>query len=126
MRHAAPSSWWKTRPTCARSPCDSCAPWDTPCSTPPDAKAALQLLTDHPDISLLFSDVVLGSGMNGIELAQAAQRLRPGLPVLLASGYEGGGLPHEPAQSSAPYELLRKPYQREQLTEAVQRILRLD
>lgn len=92
----------------------------------PDAKAALQLLTDHPDISLLFSDVVLGSGMNGIELAQAAQRLRPGLPVLLASGYEGGGLPHEPAQSSAPYELLRKPYQREQLTEAVQRILRSD
>jgi len=82
-----------------------------------DGERALAVLRDHPEISLLFSDVILGSGMNGNELARAAQRLRPNLPTLLTSGYE-----HPDAQLDAPgakLALLRKPYQREELALAI-------
>jgi PAS domain S-box len=85
------------------------------------AHEALKLLAANPAVDLLFSDVMLGSGMNGVELAHEARRLRPGLAVLLTSGYRGRQ--DEPEDSATPFELLRKPYRREQLVEAVRRTL---
>jgi PAS domain S-box-containing protein len=51
------------------------------------AADALPILkgTDPPDV--LLTDVVLGTGMNGIDLADAARVFRPGLPVIFMSGY---------------------------------------
>jgi len=79
-----------------------------------DADQALGILRTHPDIDLLFSDVVLGSGMTGVDLASEALRLNPGLPVLLTSGYE-----HAMLDDDAPFPLLRKPYSREDFAAAV-------
>ena len=86
------------------------------------AREALDLLIAKPDVDLLFSDVVLGSGMDGTELAREARRIRPNLPILLASGYQGSGdrRREEPGET---FELLRKPYRREQLTGAIRRLL---
>jgi len=86
------------------------------------AREALDLLIAKPDVDLLFSDVVLGSGMDGTELAREARRIRPNLPILLASGYQGLGdrRREEPGET---FELLRKPYRREQLTGAIRRLL---
>jgi PAS domain S-box-containing protein len=83
-----------------------------------DAEAALVELEREPAIAVLFSDVMLGPGMDGRRLAEEARKLRPGLAVLLASGYE------QSAESAvdAP-ELLRKPYRREQLAAALERVL---
>ena len=83
-----------------------------------DAAQALQHLHDDTAIALLFSDVVLGGGANGIELAQMARTLRPALPVLLTSGYELGSsdMPHE-------FPLLRKPYRKEELASAAREVL---
>jgi len=87
-----------------------------------DAREALELLRARPEVGLLFSDVVLGTGLNGIELAHEARRLRPGLPVLLTSGYE-----REAADGAdAPYELLPKPYRREELAQAVRTVIGRD
>src|SRR5215212_4293928 len=47
---------------------------------------ALKLLQAHPEIEVLFADVRM-SGMSGTELAEAAQRLRPDLKIVLTSGY---------------------------------------
>jgi CheY-like chemotaxis protein len=47
---------------------------------------ALKLLQAHPEIEVLFSDVRM-PGMSGTELAEAAQRLRPDLRIVLTSGY---------------------------------------
>jgi CheY-like chemotaxis protein len=83
------------------------------------AEQALDLLQQHDDIALLFSDVVLGSGMNGGDLARAALQLRPGLPTLLTSGYE-----HDvPLGDSGALPLLGKPYRREDLSDAVRQAL---
>ena len=87
------------------------------------AAGALAELRNHPDIDLLFSDVVLGNGMTGAELAKAARELRPGLPVLLTSGYERGSLDAEDL-SAQGVELLRKPYRIEQLSAALRGALK--
>jgi PAS domain S-box-containing protein len=83
-----------------------------------DAEAALRELAREPGIAVLFSDVMLGPGMDGRALADEVRRRRPEVAVLLASGYEqtadaGGGA----------HELLRKPYRREQLAAALDKVL---
>lgn len=88
-----------------------------------NAEQALTQLAEHPDIDLLFSDVMLGSGMDGHELAAVARQQRPDLPVLLTSGYDDSQARMRPA-TPARFELLRKPFRREQLAAAVQRRLR--
>ncbi|QCG91127.1 response regulator [Azospirillum sp. TSH100] len=53
-----------------------------------NAEEALGLLTDGDlRIDILFSDVVMPGPMNGVDLAHTARRLRPGLPVVLTTGY---------------------------------------
>jgi CheY-like chemotaxis protein len=84
-----------------------------------NATAAMERLRDDPTIALLFSDVMLGAGMNGKELAAAARLAHPQLAVLLTSGYEDT----VPTGEAEAFELLRKPYQREQLATALQRSL---
>jgi PAS domain S-box-containing protein len=84
------------------------------------AEEALGLLHGGVRIELLFSDVVLGSGMTGVDLAREARRLRPGLPVLLASGYEHAMLDGEAHDS---LDLLRKPYSRVDFANAIRRVL---
>src|SRR3954466_6784929 len=49
---------------------------------------ALIILQAHPEIEVLFADVRM-PGMSGTELAEAAQRLRPDLRIVLTSGYVG-------------------------------------
>lgn len=88
------------------------------------AGAALRELEADDRIALLFTDVLLGEGGNGKELAAAALRLRPDLPILLTSGFEKPPSPSRQARNEpAPFDLLRKPYRREQLLIAVRAAL---
>ena len=86
------------------------------------AAEALALLQDDPEIALLFTDIMLGKGLDGNELAAAARKLRPGIAVLMTSGYNDPKAGVDGDRDS-PFELLRKPYRREQLGEAVWRSL---
>lgn len=70
-----------------------------------DASQGLSVLQSH-HVDLLFSDVVMPGGMNGVQLALAARDLRPDLAIILASGYPESALPDLPAD----IPLLRKPY----------------
>lgn len=65
-----------------------------------------------PDI--LLTDVVLGSGMNGIDLADAARRARPKLAVIFMSGYAAiAEAQQRIRETGAP--LLSKPFTSPQL-----------
>ena len=80
-----------------------------------DALEALALLRRGEHFDVMFSDIVMPGGMNGIELAQAARRLRPTLPVLLATGYAGtvaGSAEHG-------FEVMSKPYDQAMLTRRI-------
>jgi CheY-like chemotaxis protein len=52
-----------------------------------DGAAGLNIVNSTARIDLLVSDVGLPGGMNGRQLADAARQRRPGLKVLLITGY---------------------------------------
>ncbi|HKS89191.1 MAG TPA: response regulator [Stellaceae bacterium] len=84
---------------------------------------ALRLLLAHPDmaIDLLFTDVVMPGRLDGIDLADAARSLRPGLPVLFATGFASLVRPNRDTEMHGP--VLRKPYRPTQLRRAIAALL---
>ena len=52
----------------------------------PDARDALRHLLSGADVDVLFTDLDLGSGMDGAALAQLAREMRPTLPIVYTSG----------------------------------------
>lgn len=73
------------------------------------AAAGLAMLDSHPEIALLFSDIGLPGGMNGRQLADAAQKRRPHLKVLLTSGYAQHAVVHG-GRLDPGVQLLSKPF----------------
>jgi signal transduction histidine kinase len=90
----------------------------TACSS---AEQALLVLQGEQAFDLLLSDIALGPGMRGTELAHQAQAGRPGLSVLLMSGFSEELLQAD-RESPPGWELLRKPYGREELADAIARL----
>jgi PAS domain S-box-containing protein len=82
------------------------------------AASALKVLSGDQKIDLLFTDVVMPGGMNGIDLAGRALELRTGLKVLFASGYASTF--H--TTGNVPGDLLQKPYRDEDLRRALNRM----
>jgi CheY-like chemotaxis protein/anti-sigma regulatory factor (Ser/Thr protein kinase) len=81
---------------------------------------AMDLLRQDARADLLFTDVIMPGGMNGLELVEQARALRPGLPVLVTTGYmdelpQGG--------RSGGLNVLAKPYRQEDLLERVRKAL---
>jgi CheY-like chemotaxis protein len=85
------------------------------------ANDALVVLNEHTGIDLLFTDVVLPGGLDGIELAQRARLIRPSIRILIASGFPGRQM-DDPALQGLPF--LPKPYSQADLSRAVRLSLR--
>jgi PAS domain S-box-containing protein len=88
------------------------------------ADAALELLAKHDEVRLLFADIVLPSGMDGVELTAQATRLHPKLAALLTSGFpdtRGTGANERLAELGC--RLLGKPYRQDELAYAVREAL---
>ena len=67
------------------------------------AEEALRLLRDGAAIDLLVTDHLM-PGMSGADLAREARPLRPGLPVLIVSGYaEVDGLAPDLPRLAKPF-----------------------
>ncbi|HEX4095738.1 MAG TPA: response regulator, partial [Caulobacteraceae bacterium] len=87
--------------------------------TAANAQAALDRLEAGEQIDLLFSDVVMPGGCNGVELARRARTMRPDLKVLLTSGYVGEAA----AMTAEAFELIDKPYEQATLAARLAKIL---
>ncbi len=83
-----------------------------------DGIIAMGILQAQPDIDLLFTDIVMPGGMNGLDLSQAACALNPDLKVIHASGYPQGALPHEQIELIRD-SLIMKPYRKDDLERAL-------
>jgi|CZKY01.1.fsa_nt_gi two-component system cell cycle sensor histidine kinase/response regulator CckA len=82
-------------------------------------KEALKVFAEHSAaVDLLIADFMM-PGMNGRELAETLLRQKPGMKVLLISGYQ-----EAPVESAAgAVELIRKPFSRRALIERVAEVL---
>ena len=84
--------------------------------------AALNVLETEDDIDLLFTDVVLPEGMDGVELARRARIARPDLRVLYTSGYTEHAFNNQGGSFSG-LNLLTKPYRKAELASRIRRTL---
>lgn len=86
---------------------------------------ALRLFMDaqaHHPFSLVFSDIVMPGGMNGLALADEIHNRAPEVPILLTTGYNEQ-LALEGPRTDA-MDVLGKPYRRAELVNRVQAALR--
>jgi PAS domain S-box-containing protein len=74
---------------------------------------ALDRLAERPDIALLITDQAM-PGMTGSQLIETVRRLRPALPIILATGYG-----ETPADDAARALRLNKPFTQAALQRAV-------
>ena len=79
------------------------------------ADDALAKLDSSPRVTVMFSDIVMPGGVDGITLAAEARKQRPDLKVLLTSGYAGPAFGDNMQPSRHGEELLAKPYRRADL-----------
>jgi signal transduction histidine kinase/CheY-like chemotaxis protein len=80
------------------------------------AAAALGALANGRVVDVVFSDIMMPGGMNGVELAKEIQTRRQDLPILLTSGYSEAAKHAADAQG---IRILRKPYDLAELSAAL-------
>ena len=86
-----------------------------------NAAEALHMLENGQEFELLFSDVVMPSGMNGVELAREARQLNNNIKVLLTSGYAEDVLQRHRAVDE--FAVIGKPFRRAELARRLRSIL---
>jgi len=86
----------------------------------PSGEQALDLLRQGARVDLLFTDVIMPGGMNGLQLVDEARRLRPRLPVLVTTG----DMDELPGRGQGQrLNILAKPYKHGDLLERVEAAL---
>ena len=73
-----------------------------------DGEEALRILANHPEITLLFTDIVMPR-MSGRQLADEARKLRPDLKVLYTTGFTRNAVVHN-GVLDAGVNFLQKPF----------------
>lgn len=84
--------------------------------------AALEILAASPEITVMFSDVVMPKGMSGIDLTQEALRRRPDLKVLLTTGHSQAEIDLSRLARDG-IRLITKPYSNDDLEAALKAML---
>jgi CheY-like chemotaxis protein len=84
-------------------------------------QAALERLGSEA-FDLVISDLSMGEGLNGWELADAVAQLRPGLPVVLATGW-GAGIDVAEARGRGVQAVLAKPFRIADLRQVIARVI---
>ncbi|HWK75497.1 MAG TPA: PAS domain-containing protein [Povalibacter sp.] len=83
---------------------------------------ALEQFMQHPDVALVFSDVMLPGGLPGTGLVEKLRERRPQLKVLMTSAFSESGILNRGLLDGS-LELLTKPYRVEDLARRVRAIL---
>jgi CheY-like chemotaxis protein len=84
--------------------------------TASNSQEAIKLLRQTEVVDLLFTDLVMPGPLTG--LAREAQLMRPGLPVLLATGYAS---PDE--QPENEFRIIAKPFRAAELSRVIAQLI---
>jgi PAS domain S-box-containing protein len=90
-----------------------------------DGPQALDILTRGHPVDLVFTDLIMPGGMSGREVAVRARKLKPGIKVLLTSGY-AEELVHGEDLERERLRVLGKPYRQADLVSALREVLTAD
>ena len=84
-----------------------------------DAKAALRVLADHPDVKVLFTDVNMPGALDGLDLAREAHVRWPAMKLVVTSGRP------KPADRDIPDDgrFVAKPYSPDSLVSEIRKAL---
>jgi DNA-binding NtrC family response regulator len=83
-----------------------------------DGKEALRLLAESGAVDVLITDIVMGGGMDGMELAQEVHRISPRTSVIYSSGFPADAL-SERSLPLADALVLQKPYRLSELCDSI-------
>jgi PAS domain S-box-containing protein len=87
-----------------------------------DGFEALNLLQSGAHVDLVLTDMIMPGGLSGRDVAHRARDLKPGIKVLLTTGY-AEDLGHADDVESDSLRVLRKPYRQAELAMALREIL---
>jgi len=87
-----------------------------------DGQEALEILDAGQSVDMLFTDLIMPGGLNGVMLAREVRLRSPKTKVLLTTGYADASLERTDT-GGADFEVLNKPYGRLDLTRRVRLIL---
>ena len=87
-----------------------------------DGRKAIEVLKGSEPVDLVFTDLVMPGGLSGRDVAMLASEIRPGIKVLLTSGY-AEELVHGDDLQRERLKVLRKPYQQADLVAALRDVL---
>ena len=91
------------------------------CLVAATADAAWSILEGRDDIALVFADMVTPGTLSGYDLARRIAARRPGIAVLLTSGFSESVLRNR--RIGNEFHMLRKPYRQSDLEREVQALL---
>ncbi|WP_372530443.1 hybrid sensor histidine kinase/response regulator [Xanthomonas sp. NCPPB 3005] len=87
-----------------------------------NAREALELVDNGLQVDLLYSDLIMPGGLNGVMLAREVRRRRPKIKVLLTTGYAETSIERTDA-GGTEFDVLSKPYNRQELIRKVRIVL---
>ena len=87
-----------------------------------NAREALTLIEAGEQYDLLFTDLIMPGGMNGVMLAREVRRLQPSIKVLLTTGYAENSIERNDIGGSE-FEVIAKPCQPQDLARKVRQVL---
>ena len=90
--------------------------------TASNGEDALDRLQEHPEIQMLFSDVVMPGRLNGYQLAEKACARYPSLSILLTFGFTSKSAISD-GQESFKAHLLNKPYAQAEMAGRISQLL---
>lgn len=103
-----------------RAVVDMLTGWGYSVESAEDPDVAAAILAKDSAFDLLFTDIVMPGTMTAVELAQVAQRLHPGMAVLLTSGFARGLIPDH---TRSGYPMIAKPYSSDALSAKLRSVL---
>ena len=84
--------------------------------------SALEILRRGDQVDLVFTDLIMPGGLSGREVAIRAREMKPGIKIMLTSGY-AEELVHGDDLQREQLKVLRKPYQQADLVAALRDVL---
>lgn len=88
-----------------------------------NAAGAIEVISHHPEIDLVFTDLAMPGDMDGLDLVDWLLKRRPGLPVIVTSGVWGRVSTMEDYSRHQALSYFVKPYPYEAVARKIRQVI---